>query len=109
MFVRALAKDRGAPLEALEAFLTERGWPDDQRFKDAFTEFPLYLRGYTKEVLEALERARAHKEPADLTAAQVEHVMPQNLSEAWSESLGADAHTIHERWLHRPGNLSRAT
>ena len=77
MFVRALSKDDGKPLSALETYLLERGWPDDRRFEAAFTVFPLYQRGYTKQVLETLERARGHKEPADLNPAQVEHVMPQ--------------------------------
>lgn len=44
MFVRALAKDEGHPIAALEAYLLERGWPDDQQFKTAFTTFPLYHR-----------------------------------------------------------------
>lgn len=106
MFVRALAKDGGDPVKTLEAYLLDRGWPDDHRFEAAFVEFPLYQRGYTREVLEALERARGHKEPADLQAAQVEHVLPQTLSEAWVEALGVDAERIHADWLHRPGNLT---
>jgi hypothetical protein len=106
MFVRALAKDTGDPINTLEAYLLDRGWPDDHQFETAFVEFPLYDRGYKREVLETLERARGHKEPADLQAAQVEHVLPQTLNEAWVEALGADAELIHADWLHRPGNLT---
>jgi hypothetical protein len=106
MFVRALAKEEGNPISALETYLLERGWPDDRQFEEAFVEFPLYLRGYTREVLETLERKRGHKEPADLDAAQVEHVMPQTLSDAWVEALGSQANSIHTDWLHRPGNLT---
>lgn len=106
MFVRALAKDMGDPVKTIEAYLVDRGWPDDRQFETAFVEFPLYQRGYTREVLEALERARGHREPADLQAAQVEHVLPQTLSEAWIEALGSDAERIHADWLHRPGNLT---
>lgn len=106
MFVRALAKDEGKPLETLETYLMERGWPDDHQFETAFAAFPLYQRGYKREVLETLERARGHKEPADLNAAQVEHVMPQTLSEQWRELLGPLAERIHADCLHRPGNLS---
>lgn len=108
MFVRALAKDSGNPVKTLEAYLRDRGWPDDHQFKEAFVEFPLYQRGYTREVLEALERARGHKEPADLQAAeiQIEHVLPQTLNDAWVEGLGAGAERIHADWLHRPGNLT---
>ncbi len=106
MFVRALAKDEGKPAKALETYLLERGWPDDYQFQAAFTAFPLYQRGYTREVLETLERARGHKEPADLKAAQVEHVMPQTLSEPWRQMLGPQAERIHADCLHWPGNLT---
>jgi len=106
MFVRALAKGDGDPVKTLETYLLNRTWPDDQQFKSAFVVFPLYDRGYKFEVLEALERARGHKEPADLGAAQVEHVMPQSLSDDWRADLGPEAARIHADWLHRPGNLT---
>ncbi|MGC2222963.1 MAG: DUF262 domain-containing protein [Methylocella sp.] len=106
MFVRALGGDEGNPIKTLETYLLDRGWPDDHQFEAAFVEFPLYQRGYTREILETLERARGHKEPADLQAAQVEHVLPQTLSDAWHEALGSDAERIHADWLHRPGNLT---
>lgn len=106
MLVRALAKGEGDPVKTLEAYLLDRSWPDDHTFETKFVEFPLYQRGYTHEVLETLERARGHKEPADLQSAQVEHVMPQTLNQAWVEALGDDAEDIHADWLHRPGNLT---
>lgn len=106
MFVRALGKDSGDPVKTLEAYLLDRGWPDDHRFESAFVEFPLYQRGYTREVLETLERARGHKEPAGLQAAQVEHVLPQTLSNEWIEALGSEAERVHADWLHLPGNLT---
>jgi len=106
MFVRALAKDKGTPLETLEAYLLERVWPDDHQFISAFVTFPLYQRGYTREVLETIERSRGHKEPASLADAQVEHVMPQTLSDGWKAELGAAADAIHADWLHTPGNLT---
>ena len=106
MFVRALVKDKGEPIKTLEGYLLERGWPGDHQFKTALVEFPLYQRGYTREVLVTLERARGHKEPADLQAAQVEHILPQTLNEAWIEALGPNAAGIQADWLHRPGNLT---
>jgi len=106
MFVRALAKDEGDPTKTLENYLLDRGWPDDYQFEAAFVEFPLFQRGYTRQVLETLERARGHKEPVDLQTTQVEHVMPQTLSDAWHEALGSDAERVHADWLHRPGNLT---
>jgi hypothetical protein len=106
MFVRALAKDTGDPLATLKEYLLDRGWPDDHQFTTAFVTFPLYERGYTREILETIERSRGHKEPASLDDAQVEHIMPQTLNEAWKTTLGATADVIHKDWLHTPGNLT---
>ena len=106
MFVRALAKDKGGALAVLEEYLLDRGWPDDRQFTTAFVTFPLYERGYTREILDTIERSRGHKEPASLASAQVEHIMPQTLSDGWRTSLGATAEAVHKDWLHTPGNLT---
>ena len=106
MFVRAIDTAAEDPVGALETYLLQRGWPDDARFEAAFAGFPLYQRGYTKTVLETIERERGHKEQAALAAAQVEHIMPQTLNEGWLEDLGSNAKRIHAEWLHRPGNLT---
>jgi hypothetical protein len=106
MFVRALSKDKGNPLAALEEYLLDRGWPDDHQFTTAFVTFPLYERGYTREILETMERSRGHKEPASLADAQVEHVMPQTLNDGWKTTLGANADLAHKDWLHTAGNLT---
>lgn len=106
MFVRAIRDSSGEPVSALEQFLLKRGWPDDRRFIEAFTRFPLYKRGYAREVLEALESSRGHKEPASLAQAQIEHILPQTLSDEWADVLGDEAERVHGEWLHRPGNLT---
>lgn len=106
MFVRAIRDSTGDPVAALEQFLLQRGWPDDARFIEAFTRFPLYKRGYAREVLEALELARGHKEQGSLAQAQIEHIMPQTLSDEWADALGDEAERVHGEWLHRPGNLT---
>lgn len=106
IFVRAVAELDDDVIKSLEYYLIRRGWPDDRRFETAFVEFPLYQRGYTRQVLMALEQARGHKEPAVLMAAQIEHILPQTLNDAWRNELGVDAETIHADWLHRPGNLT---
>jgi len=105
-FVRALANDEGAPIAALEQYLLAHDWPDDARFEQAFVTFPLYKRGYTKEIVEAIERARGHKEPADLSEAQIEHILPQTLNDDWRADLGGDAERVQKDWLHTPGNLT---
>lgn len=106
MFVRATGTATDDAVQALETYLLQRGWPDDARFEAAFASFPLYQRGYTKTVLEAIERERGHKEQAELAAAQVEHIMPQTLNEGWLADLGTDAKRLYAEWLHRPGNLT---
>ncbi|MDQ3494577.1 MAG: DUF4268 domain-containing protein [Pseudomonadota bacterium] len=106
MFVRAIRDSDGEPVAALEQFLLPRGWPDDARFIEAFTRFPLYKRGYAREVLEALELARGHKEQGSLAQAQIEHILPQTLSDEWADALGDEAERVHGEWLHRPGNLT---
>lgn len=105
-FVRALADDTGDPVAALEQYLLAHDWPDDGRFQAAFVTFPLYKRGYTKEIIEAIERGRGHKEPADLVDASIEHVLPQTLNSDWRDDLGPDAEQIQSDWLHTPGNLT---
>lgn len=106
MFVRALAKDNGDCVAALEQFLLEKDWPDDNRFETAFITHPIYRGNYTKVVLEALERNRGHKEVVDLRSAQIEHVLPQTLNAAWRNTLGPNAERIQAEFLHYPGNLT---
>lgn len=106
MFVRALRRDEQQPIASLEAYLLDRGWPDDYKFQSDFVKFPLYDRGYKREVLDTIERSRGHKEPASLAAAEVEHIMPQTLSPGWTAALGDSAAVVHKDWLHTPGNLT---
>lgn len=95
-----------SPVVALRDFLIDYGWPSDEKFQLAFEQFPFYENGYAKEMLAGIERARKHREPANLDASQIEHVMPQTLTDQWREMLGADAESIHDKWLHMPGNLT---
>ena len=32
--------------------------------------------------------------------------MPQTLNDAWEDTLGLNAKAMHQKWLHRPGNLT---
>ena len=106
MFVGVIPKLGDDPTGALEEYLLLRGWPDDRQFEAAFAMFSLFDRRYARSVLECFERDLGHREPADLEAAQVEHIMPQTLSQEWRTELGPDAEQIHADWLHRPGNLT---
>ncbi len=106
MFVRAIDLEAEDPMLALDKYLLARGWPHDERFVDSFIRLPLYKRGYAREVLETLELARGHKERADLSRTQVEHVMPQTLNDDWIDDLGDEPERVHSDWLHTPGNLT---
>jgi hypothetical protein len=106
IFVRALSGFEEEPLQRLESYLHERGWPDDRRFLSSFVRFPLYQQRYAKHVLATLERIRGHKEPADLRETQIEHILPQTLNADWRTDLGSAAEQIHADWLHSPGNLT---
>lgn len=94
------------PVAALRDFLIDYGWPSNEKFQLAFEQFPFYENGYAKEMLAGIERAQKHREPADMARSQVEHVMPQTLTDQWREMLGTDAESIHDKWLHMPGNLT---
>jgi hypothetical protein len=94
------------PIERLTAFFEGKGWPTDDEFKVKFVTVNLYRSDYTRKVLVALERATPHKEPADLTQAQIEHVMPQTLTGEWVTMLGESHKEMHWKWLDTPGNLT---
>ena len=106
LFVKACDVLAGNLLVALRSYLESKGWPDVGRFKVAFVNFNLYQRGYGRVILETLETAYGHQEPADLSKAEIEHIMPQTLSEEWRKDLSDSAEQIHTEWLHTPGNLT---
>jgi hypothetical protein len=106
LFVKACALAGAWPVESLKSYLMSKDHPDDERFKKAFVSFNVYGSTYGRFILESLEAARGHREPADLSEAQVEHIMPQTLSPQWRRDLGAEADRIFATWLHTPGNLT---
>lgn len=95
------------PVEGLKHFLQDnREFPDDKRFQQAFVRFNLYGSLYGRYALEMFELAQNHREPADLSKAQIEHIMPQTLSDEWKSDLGPDYERIYAEWLHTVGNLT---
>jgi len=104
----------GGPGESFVAGVREqlggKRCPDDKTFADALCTQPLYAtakRGTRLRImLERLEKSFSHKEPADLSSAQIEHVMPQTLTPEWVQELGDDAPQHHARLLHTLGNLT---
>ena len=104
----------GGPGESFVAGVREqlggKRCPDDKTFADALLTQPLYAtakRGTRLRImLERLEESFNHKEPADLSSAQIEHVMPQTLTPEWVQELGDEAPEHHARLLHTLGNLT---
>jgi uncharacterized protein with ParB-like and HNH nuclease domain/alkylated DNA nucleotide flippase Atl1 len=89
-------------------------WPSDKRLRDAIGSQPFYYQGRQDQkmlVFERLEESYEHGEPVDWPAANlsIEHVMPQSLSEEWTEAIiaaGDDPDVVHTELLHTLGNLT---
>lgn len=105
-FTKACASLDSSPVQSLERYLLNSGYPDDARFKEAFVRCNLYESKYCRFVLTSIEESRGHLEPAVLAGADIEHIMPQTLTHHWRHDLGPDADRIHAAWLHTPGNLT---
>jgi hypothetical protein len=97
-------------VEGVREQLGGKRCPDDTNFAESLLTAPLYAGAQrvtrVRIMLERLEESFDHKEPADLSRAQVEHVMPQTLTPEWIEELGEEAHEKHARLLHTLGNLT---
>lgn len=88
-------------------------FPNDAEFREAFATKNMYaLRAAWREYLfDVLENGDSNDQ-RDIAEAlrngsiTVEHIMPQTLTPAWKEELGAEAEEVHQTWLHRIGNLT---
>ena len=105
-FVQACAQIKNSPLEELRTFLQAKGFPDDAAFQEALLKFNLYKGNYGLVMLKSLEMALPHKEGADLSKANVEHIMPQKLTPEWILLVGQQDGPVHQTWLHTLGNLT---
>ena len=81
--------------------------PDDRRFESYLSQEDV---GYTdreviKYLLFKLEQSN-NKEAPPLKDIQLEHIMPQTLSEEWKKELGEDWKDIHSTYLNKLGNLT---
>ena len=98
-------------LESLKAvFLLKdsyRRYPNDSEFHQQFMLKNVYnfrTRNYLFRKLENYER----KELVKIDDYTLEHIMPQNdkVPTVWREELGENWKEIHEKYLHRIGNLT---
>lgn len=85
------------------------GFPDDDAFRLALENEPLYTRLVCKPLLVRIERARNTQEKVE-GVLTIEHVMPQKPGETWQAALGAPENKQwkedHARLVHRLGNLT---
>ncbi|GAA7665534.1 DUF262 and DUF1524 domain-containing protein [Helicobacter pylori] len=106
-FTKKIQKDEY--LESIEKHfgsLTEnRRFPDDDEFKDLFITIDFYNFKKNKYFLERLENFDT-KEPVDTKECDIEHIMPQTLTEEWKRDLGENFQAIHDKHLHTIGNLT---
>ena len=80
-------------------------FPKDEDFKNHIKTCDLYAsnsRTYCLFRFENLNR----KEKVSVGQYTIEHIMPQELTEAWKEELGAEWQKTHETMLHTLGNLT---
>lgn len=106
----ALASEHINSLSNLKKYYIDKGLPTDEQIKQELDKFEFYLRDsrYCRFVLTEIERLFGHKEKVDLSdkAVQIEHIMPQELTQSWREMLGENADEKHETYLHTLGNLT---
>ncbi|MBK8262776.1 MAG: DUF262 domain-containing protein [Nannocystis sp.] len=110
----SLTKDFDAahPLDGVLRGLTGgqlgRRWPKDDEFERHWVIYRAYSNPVDRcrFILESLERAHPHKEPASFENVQIEHVLPQTPSEDWRSDLGPTMDHQRETWAHTIGNLT---
>lgn len=103
--------DKDNYLESLQAnFLLKdsyRRFPNNAEFHEKFMTKNVYnfrTNSYLFRKLENFNR----KELVNFNEYTLEHIMPQNekISQEWKDELGVNWKEIHEKYLHRIGNLT---
>ena len=101
--------DKDNYLESLKIALSQRRYPSNQEFQQAFLIKDVYNFRSRNYLLRKLENSGHNKEPINnVENYTIEHVMPQNrnLSEAWKRELGEDGKETQDKYLHTIGNLT---
>ncbi|MGD0978064.1 MAG: DUF262 domain-containing protein [Candidatus Bathyarchaeia archaeon] len=79
--------------------------PDDNDFMTNLMTRKLYGDRTLRYVLEAIEHHN-NKEPVKMETLQIEHIMPQTLTEEWKKQLGENYEHVHQTYLDTLGNLT---
>ena len=82
-------------------------FPPDPVFKRSFKEKEFYQNDrVSRYALERLTEKYQGSGALNLSEYQIEHIMPQTLSNEWKEALGDDYDEIHNLSLRKIGNLT---
>ncbi len=104
------AKQNPNFIDGLKESLRTKQYPRDVEFRERLITSNLYGPSEriekTKIVLERLEESFDHQEQVTFDDLQIEHVMPQTLTDSWKTALGENWETTHELLLHTLGNLT---
>ena len=87
-----------------EGTVTQR-MPTDYEFKQSLRERKLFGSRILLYILKELEKYN-NKEVVNFEELQIEHIMPQTLSDEWKNELGNDWELIYQKYLDTLGNLT---
>ncbi len=103
--------DKENYLESLKVRLilkeANRRYPNDSDFLELIQLKDIYNFRNKKYLYRKLEKF-GRKEFANVDGYTIEHIMPQNdnVPQVWREELGENWREVHEKYLHRLGNLT---
>jgi len=92
--------------DKLKSGTGSRRMPDNEEFKQCLIERNLYgSPKILRYILEEIEKYD-NKEVVNFKELQIEHIMPQKLSDEWKEMLGGNWELIHKKYVDTLGNLT---
>ncbi len=98
---------KGNFLSAVKKMLISSNYPSDLRVKEAILENKFYSKKQCCNLLIRIDESyQGSYEGVDYKNAEIEHIMPQSLNDAWKAALGENYTEVHETLLHTLGNLT---
>jgi uncharacterized protein with ParB-like and HNH nuclease domain len=107
------ATDKGySYFDAFNYFITSNNkhtykFHDNDEFLEALISKDIYGNYSAKYLLKTLENNN-HFELVATENLEIEHIMPQKLTEKWKQNLGESWQEVHKKYLNTLGNLSFA-
>lgn len=89
----------------LKGGVGSRSMPVNEEFKQCLKQRKLFGNKILRYVLEEMER-QINKEAPPLEKLQVEHIMPQKLSDEWKNELGSEWELVHQKYSDTLGNVT---